>query len=92
MNRILLLTLITTLATSSLMFVSSVIAQPNATYELVKSAIGPGGDTSASIYNLSSSIGQSDASTLSGGGYTLAGGFWAGGSNGYRVYLPLIVK
>jgi hypothetical protein len=37
-----------------------------------------------------------DAGVLTGGGYTLGGGFWGGGETGqppaYPVYLPLIVS
>jgi len=36
---------------------------------------------------------QPDAGpTLTGGGYTLVGGFWSGGAVEYRVYLPLVVR
>ena len=37
-------------------------------------------------------IGQADAGVLSSGGYTLNGGFWLGSSNGYAMFLPVIVK
>src|SRR5882672_7661805 len=41
--------------------------------------IDGGGRTSSSgIYTLSGTIGQPDAGTLSGGSYTLEGGFWPG--------------
>jgi hypothetical protein len=41
--------------------------------------------------------GQPDVAVWSGGGYTLAGGFWSaasagGASGGAPVYLPIIVK
>jgi hypothetical protein len=29
---------------------------------------------------------------MSGGGYFLNGGFWAGAAPNYRVFLPLVVK
>jgi hypothetical protein len=29
---------------------------------------------------------------LSGGGYTLNGGFWSGAASTYRVFLPLALK
>jgi len=32
------------------------------------------------------------AGVLSGGGYTLAGGFWGGAAAPYRVYLPLVLR
>jgi len=38
-------------------------------------------------------VGQPDAGVLSGGGYTLAGGFWPGGAAArYGVYLPLVLR
>ena len=33
-----------------------------------------------------------DAGLLSGGVYSLAGGFWPGGAAGYRIYLPLVLR
>ena len=37
--------------------------------------------------------GQPDAGVLSGGGYSLGGGFWKGGlpAGAYRIYLPLVL-
>jgi hypothetical protein len=29
---------------------------------------------------------------LSGGGYTLNGGFWGGAALNYNIYLPLVLK
>ena len=76
---------------------SQTYARSNATYELVKSSIGPGGGGSAGIYNISSSIGQPTAGEVSAGIYTLGGGFWGGGVivpaiGNYNVYLPLVIK
>jgi len=39
---------------------------------------GGGGTSSGGSFSLSGTIGQPDAGTLSGGDYTLLGGFWAG--------------
>jgi hypothetical protein len=39
---------------------------------------GGGGTSTNSGYSLSGTIGQADAGALSGGGYTLSGGFWSG--------------
>jgi hypothetical protein len=76
---------------------SQASARPNATYELVKSSIGPGGSGSAGIYAVSSSIGQPAAGEVSAGIYTLGGGFWGGGvlvpvASRYAVYLPLVLR
>jgi len=47
-------------------------------------------------YALGGTIGQPDAGEMSGGDYTLQGGFWGGIVSiveyYYRVYLPLILK
>lgn len=76
---------------------SAARAAPQATYELVKSSIGPGGSGSAGIYSISSSIGQPAAGEVSAGIYTLGGGFWGGGvivpvANNYDLFLPLVLK
>ena len=48
---------------------------------------------SPGLYSLSGSIGQPDAGlVLTGGGYTLAGGFWGGAATQYRIYLPLVLR
>jgi hypothetical protein len=72
-------------------------ARPNATYELVKSSLGPGGSGGAGIYAVSSSIGQTAAGEVSAGIYTLGGGFWGGGvivlvQNHYDLFLPLMLR
>jgi hypothetical protein len=46
-------------------------------------------------YALGGSIGQPDAGLLTGGDYTLGGGFWGGGAaagGGYEIYLPLVLR
>jgi hypothetical protein len=46
-------------------------------------------------YQLGGTAGQPDAGVLSGGGYRLDGGFWAGGAVAelrYVIYLPLILR
>ena len=42
-------------------------------------------------YSLGATAGQPDAGALSGGGYTLDGGFWGGGRSAsqYHIYLPV---
>ena len=77
--------------------IQSVHAAPQATYELVKSSIGPGDSGSAGSYDLSSSIGQPAAGEVSAGIYTLGGGFWGGGvivpvQNDYDLFLPLVLR
>jgi len=43
-------------------------------------------------YTLSGTMGQPDAAGWSGGGYTLSGGFWAGGAVQYKIYLPVVLR
>ena len=55
---------------------------------------GGGGDSSGGLYALSGTIGQPDAGVLTGGDYTLGGGFWGGGVAAveYKVYLPVVLR
>lgn len=39
---------------------------------------GGGGTSTGGVYSVSGTIGQSDAGTMSGGNFTLQGGFWSG--------------
>lgn len=41
---------------------------------------------------VSGTAGQPDAGALTGGSYTLAGGFWSGAAASYQVYLPVVIK
>ena len=56
------------------------LAQSGGPYDLSWHNIGPGGSASGGPYSLDASIGQPDAATMSGGSYTLTGGFLPGGS------------
>lgn len=55
---------------------------------------GGGGTASGASYTLVGTIGQPDAGILTGGNYTLGGGFWRGGvaAAEYKVYLPMILR
>lgn len=55
------------------------MAQTGGPYDLSWHNIGPGGSASGGSYGLLGSIGQPDAATMSGGSYTLTGGFLPGG-------------
>ncbi len=96
MNRLLLLVAFALLLSSLGTGVRAAPSAPQATYELVKSYVGPGGSLSAGIYTLSSSIGQPAAGEVSAGIYTLGGGFWGGGQLHsaliYSVYLPVTLR
>ncbi len=85
-----------------LVIVSTALAQTgsgaaipsSAGYDLTWNTSDGGGDVSAGNgYTLMGTIGQSDAGLLmTGGGYSLAGGFWGEGANQYNVYLPMVLK
>ena len=71
------------------------LAQTGGGYDLTWSTIDGGGATwsEGGGYALGGTVGQPDAGVLSGGGYTLAGGFWPGGAAArYGVYLPLVLR
>lgn len=63
-----------------------------AAYELTWYTVDSGGATfsTGGTYSLGGTVGQADAGALSGGTYTLAGGFW--GEFFSRLFLPLILK
>jgi hypothetical protein len=66
----------------------------SAGYELMWSTIDGGGYmfSTGGGYSLGGTMGQPDAGALSGGGYTLIGGFWGGTAVEYKVYLPIVIK
>ncbi len=68
-------------------------AAPTTGYEITWYTIDGGGAMpGGGSYSLGGTIGQPDAGTLSGGSYSLNGGFWGGGTTNYAVYLPLVLK
>ncbi len=74
---------------------AGVSAQSGGGYDLTWSTVDGGGYTfsTGGGYSLGGIVGQADAGALTGGGYTLAGGFWGGGvAGGYQVYLPLVLR
>jgi hypothetical protein len=73
---------------------SVALAQSGGGYDLSWSTVDGGGATwsEGGGYALGGTVGQPDAGVLSGGGYTLAGGFWCGAAAQYRVYLPLVLR
>jgi len=73
---------------------SVALAQLGGGYDLTWNTIDGGGYTfsEGGGYSLGGTVGQPDAGVLSGGGYTLAGGFWGGEAARYGIYLPLVVR
>ncbi len=53
--------------------------------------VAGGGSTGVTggVYAVQGTSGQAGAGTLSGGAYTLDGGFWGGLAAGHSVYLPV---
>lgn len=74
---------------------STVLAQSGSGYEVSWWTVDGGGrQMSAGEYTLAGTVGQPDANVLTGGSYTLAGGFWSGGAVTicHDVYLPLVLR
>lgn len=70
-------------------------AQSGGPYDLTWFTIDGGGGTSeGGTFTLAGTIGQPDANLLSGGNYTLGGGFWGGGQVATEnyIYLPLVLR
>ena len=69
-------------------------AQAGGGYDLTWSTVDGGGATfsTGSGTSLGGTIGQPDAGAMTGGAYTLAGGFWSGAAAHYRIYLPLVLR
>ena len=74
----------------------TVRAQSGGGYDLTWNTVDGGGMSSGGVYTLGGAIGQPDADVLSGGNYTLTGGFWQSGSipmpPEYHIYLPLVLR
>lgn len=62
-------------------------------YELLWYSISGGGNPSeGGQYALSATVGQAAADSMSGGQYSLNGGFWSGVPPRYPVFLPVILR
>jgi len=74
-----------------------VLAQSGAGYDLSWNTVNGGGGTfsTGEGFSLGGTAGQPDAGLVTGGAYTLAGGFWPGGAVAvpeYHIYLPLVAR
>ena len=80
------------LLVAAILGVGAALAQTGGGYDLTWSTIdGGGGGSAGAGYQLAGTLGQPDAGTaLSGGVYSLSGGFWGGVSVGSKIYLPLM--
>ncbi|HVC33540.1 MAG TPA: hypothetical protein VNL16_08525 [Chloroflexota bacterium] len=73
--------------------VSAALAASGGVYTLDWFSVdGGGGRSAGGSYVLVGTIGQPDAGTLAGGGFTLHGGFLGGVQSRFRVYLPGVFK
>jgi hypothetical protein len=72
---------------------ASGVALATAGYDLSWWTVDGGGTTTSSSgsYTLGGAIGQPDAGLMSGGDYTLSGGFWGAGPAMHKIYLPLVI-
>ena len=83
----------------TLIFALTVLAQSGGELDLSWNTVDSGGGTfsSGDGYALGGTIAQPDAGEMTGGVYTLSGGFWAGQAAptpppSYDLFLPLINK
>lgn len=78
-----------------LIMATTAFASSGGDYEISFYTIDGGGATSSGgVYEVTGTIGQHDASeeAISGGDYSLFGGFWSGGFLDYFNFIPLILK
>jgi hypothetical protein len=80
-----------------LLLSATALAQSGGGYDLTWSTVDGGGGTFSpgGGYSLGGTAGQPDAGLLTGGEYTLAGGFWRGGAvpaPQHVLYLPLVLR
>ena len=77
-----------------LVAVPSSSAQSGNGYDLSWNVIADGGTTFSLVdsYTLGATLGQSGACSLSGGNYTLSGGFWNSVITNFDIYLPIVLR
>ena len=78
-----------------LIMAATAFASSGGDYEISFYTIDGGGSTSSGdVYEVTGAIGQHDASkeAISGGDYSLFGGFWSGGFLDHLIFIPLILK
>lgn len=86
MKRLLLLGCTLSLLTGSVLWRTGRATAQASLYELSQSWFGSGGATSGGSYALTLTIGDPVADEVSGGAYSLGGGFWGGGA---RIVAPV---
>jgi hypothetical protein len=80
------------LLVAAILGVGAALAQTGGGYDLTWSTIdGGGGGSAGGNYQLAGTLGQPDTgAALSGGVYSLSGGFWGGASTGSKLYMPVV--
>jgi hypothetical protein len=65
-----------------------------AAYDLSWWTVDAGGTTfsTGGTYTLGATVGQPDAGAMTGGDFTLSGGFWSGAAVQHTIYLPLLLR
>jgi hypothetical protein len=88
--RVLLLVCVAALAWG----VRGYVSAQSGGYDLTWSTLDGGGYmfSAGGGYSLGGTVGQPDAGALSGGSYTLVGGFWGGAMSAYKIYLPVVLR
>jgi hypothetical protein len=78
----------------ALLVASAARAQSGGGYDLSWNAVAGGGYafSTGGGFSLGGTVGQADAGVLSGGSFTLVGGFWAGAAPQLKVYLPVLLR
>ena len=69
------------------------VALANGSLDLPRWVVSGGGsDSSGGDVTLQATLGQPVVGAVSGGNVTLGQGFWHGGSDGYKIYIPLVQR
>ena len=75
-----------------LLWTSYALASSNQGYTLDWFETSGGAIMAGGEFNLMGIAGQADSGTMSGGGYTLNGGFLVSSGERYSIFLPLVLK
>lgn len=92
-RQLFVLSLLFAIVVVKLFAASSASAQSGGSFDLTWNTIDGGGATfsTGGAYQLGGTIGQADVGTMSGGAYSLSGGFWVN-LLGNNVMLPFITR
>jgi hypothetical protein len=93
MKRFIQYVVLTLLLAVAVLPLSRAVASPGSGFNIPWYNVASGATSSNNSFSLISVAGQPDAQMLSGGTYTLAGGFLsqAGAGQSYLIFLPLVL-